>query len=243
MAGWLEDFYAFLDRPLRPWSRLVLVGLIVFLMLSYWFPLWRISMEAPQYPRGLYLDIFVYYIQGGDGGQHLQEINTLNHYIGMRPLDPADLSDLGWMPFALGILALLTLRVAAVGNVRSLIDLSVIVVYVLGFMAARFVYRLYRYGHDLDPEAPFTVEPFTPVIIGTKQVANFTTHSWPQVGTLFITIFAAGVSILALYHLVAGYVAHRRERKRRVSERAPARATAKVESVQPRSDLGEPVPQ
>lgn len=210
MTGPMESFYAFLDRPIRPWSRIVLLALIPLLILGYFFPLWRISMEAPQYPRGLYLDIYVYYIQGGDEGRHLQEINTLNHYIGMRPLDPTELSDLGWMPFALGILALLTLRVAAVGNTRSLVDLAVLVVYVLGFMGARFVYRLYLYGHELDPNAPFDVEPFMPVVVGTKQIANFTTHGWPRVGTLFITLYAVGVAFVTGWHLVSGYRARKR---------------------------------
>lgn len=210
MKSRLESFYTFLDRPIRPWMRIALLGLIPFIILSYFFPLWRISMEAPQYPRGLFLDVYVYFIEGGDGGRHLQEINTLNHYIGMRPLDPTEISDLGWMPFALGILVLLTLRVATVGNTRSLIDLSVLVIYVLGFMAARFVYRLYVYGHELDPDAPFTVEPFMPVILGTKQVANFTTHSWPRIGTLFIGIYAIGISVIAAWQLLAGYREHRR---------------------------------
>lgn len=225
----LDDFYAFLDRPIRPWSRLLLVALITFLILGYFFPLWRISMEAPQYPRGLWIDVYVYFIQGGDEGAHIQEINTLNHYIGMNPINESELSDLGWMPFALGILVLLTLRVAAVGNVRSLIDLSVSMVYVLGFMAARFVYRLYVYGHDLDPHAPFRVEPFMPVVIGTKQIANFTTHSFPQIGTLFIAIYAIGVAAVTIVHLAVGYREHRRLIRAAKAERAPAAPAARPE--------------
>lgn len=167
-------------------------------------------MEAPQYPRGLWMDVWVYKLTGGNEGQHIQEINTLNHYIGMHAIEPAGFADLDWMPFALGILVLLTLRVAAIGNVRSIVDLSVLVVYVLGFMGARFVYKLYVFGHELDPHAPFHVEPFTPVIIGTKQIANFTTHSWPQLGTLWLLLYATGVIGL----MIASFVAVRSREKK-----------------------------
>lgn len=202
----LSGFYQTIGRPLPGWSRVGLLVVCVLLFLTYQWPLWRISMEAPQYPRGLYMDVWVYKLTGGNNGQHIDEINTLNHYIGMHRIEPASFADLDWMPFALGILVLLTLRVAAIGNVRSIVDLSVLVVYVLGFMGARFVYKLYVFGHELDPHAPFHVEPFTPVIIGTKQIANFTTHSYPQLGTLWLLLYAAGVIGL----MVASFVAARR---------------------------------
>ena len=200
----LSKFYAFLDRPLRMWARFAVVLLIALLPLAFLWPLWKISMEAPQYPGGLYLDIYAYKLVGGNDGQHINEINTLNHYIGMRPILPEDFDDLDWMPFALGFLAILALRTAAIGNVRSLIDMAVVTFYVLAFLGARFIYRLYVYGHDLDPHAAFDVEPFMPVIIGTKQIANFTTHSHPQIGSLFITVFAAGIAFLTIWHLVTG---------------------------------------
>ncbi|MBZ0116773.1 MAG: hypothetical protein K8H88_07255 [Sandaracinaceae bacterium] len=204
MKNPIRKLYDFLDTPLLPWSRPILALLVVPLILSFWVPLWRISMEAPQYPRGLWLDIYSYTIEGGNEGQHLQEINTLNHYIGMRALRVEDFADLDWLPFALGVLVMLTLRVAAIGHVSSLVDLSVVVGYVLAFAGARFVYTLYVYGHDLDPEAPVEVEPFTPVILGTKQIANFTTHSMPSAGTYLIGVFFLGLVGVLVYHLIVG---------------------------------------
>ncbi len=227
MKNPIRKFYDFLDRPLAPAARVVLALSVVPLLASFWFPLWRVSMEAPQYPRGLWLDIYAYSIEGGNDGQHLSEINTLNHYIGMRALDPSDFADLDWLPFAFGILALLTLRVAAIGQVRSLVDLSVIVGYVLAFAGARFVYTLYVYGHDLDPQAPIDIEPFTPVIFGTKQIANFTTHSFPQTGTYLIAGFALCVLATLLWHLVTG----RREAARAERARsAPPKTIAEAAS-------------
>ncbi len=203
----LEKFYEFIERPLRMWTRPVLALLVVPLVLSFSFPLWRISLEAPQYPQGLYMEIYSYKLDGGNNGQHINEINGLNHYIGMHKIDRTELNDLDWMPFALGLLAILALRCAAIGTVRSLIDLVVITGYVSAFGMGRFVYKLYTYGHNLDPTAAIKVAPFTPAIFGTKQVANFTTHSFPAVGTILIGIFATGSAVLMVYHLVAGRLA------------------------------------
>lgn len=215
MRDALPKFYEFLDRPLYLWSRPLLAALVVPLLLGFWFPLWRIHMLAPQYPNGLTVDIYAYKLESGNEGRDLPEINTLNHYIGMRHLDRAEMGDLDWIPFALGALALATLRVAAVGNIRSLVDLCVLATYVFGFAFARFVFKLYTFGHTLSPDAPVKVPPFTPAIFGTKQIANFLTTSLPHAGAILGGVFAAGVLGLTALHLVRGRLdAVRAERAR-----------------------------
>lgn len=204
MGPRLDKFYKFLDRPLYGKARLLLLVLIVPLAMTFTQPLWRISMQAPQYPAGLYMEIYTHKIEGGNGGQHIKEINTLNHYIGMRKIDRAELSDLDWIPFGLGLLILLTLRCAAIGNVRTLIDLAVLAGYIGAFAMGRFVYKLYVFGHNLDPDAPIKLEPFTPAIIGTKKIANFSTQSYPQLGSLYIGLFFTGIFALLAWHLIAG---------------------------------------
>lgn len=203
----LARFYEFLDRPVAMPARLVLVVLVVPLILSFTAPLWRISLTAPQYPAGLTMDIYAHRLDGGHGGHDIKEINTLNHYIGMHAIDRAELSELDWMPFAIIALALLALRCAAIGNVRMLIDLAVITGFIASYSMGRFAYRLYVYGHTLDPTAPLSIAPFTPAILGRKQIANFATESLPQLGTLYLTLFIAGVAGVTLYHLVAGRLA------------------------------------
>lgn len=212
MQVMLDKFYSFLDRPLVPVTRLVLALLVIPLALSFTRPLWRISMEAPQYPDGLYLDIYSYTLSGGNDGQDLNEINTLNHYIGMHKLQRSEFADLDWIPFALGALIVLALRVAAIGNVRQLVDLCVMQGYVFAFAMVRFVYKLYSFGHDLSKEAPVHVQPFTPAILGSKQIANFTTHSFPHAGTYLAGAFSVGVMLITAYHLVRG---------RRLAKRSP----------------------
>lgn len=91
-------------------------------------------MVAPQYPKGLWLDIFSWKLVGGHEGRDLDEINILNHYIGMKRIDRYDeLVDLNWLPIAYGGLALLLLRAALLGSVRTLVDMTVLSTYVCTF--------------------------------------------------------------------------------------------------------------
>jgi hypothetical protein len=203
----LARFYDFLDRPLFGWGRVALAVLVIPLVFAFASPLWKISMKAPQYPKGLSMEIYAHKLEGGHEGRDIQEINTLNHYIGMHKIDRAELSELDWIPFALLALALLTLRCAAIGNVRSLIDLLVVSGFVACYSLGRFVYKLYVFGHNLDPKAPLKVEPFTPAIFGEKQIANFHTESYPQLGSYLIGVFLVGVLAITTWHLLAGRLA------------------------------------
>ncbi len=220
MKNALNRFYDFLDRPLYWWSRIALALAVIPLVLSFSEPLWKISMKAPQYPKGLYLDIYAHTVESGNDNHDIKEINTLNHYIGMKQIDRAELSDLDWIPFALVALILLTLRCAAIGNVRMLVDLGVTTLFIGGFSMFRFVYKLYSFGHNLDPTAPIKLEPFTPAIFGTKQIANFSTTSYPQMGTILIGVFVMIVLGIAAWHLIWGRVTAARADRARAVEAA-----------------------
>jgi copper chaperone NosL len=185
----LKREFKFLARPLNLTSRLLLLAGVVALMLSYWFPLWEIKLVAPQYQEGLTLDIHSWRIVAGNKGNDIHEINNLNHYIGMKPLHEADFHEMKWMPFLIGVFVIYTLRAAVFGMMRYVIDLLVLFSYFGAFSLASFVYRMWSYGHNLDPKAPMTIEPFTPVIFGTQQIANFTQSSLPQGGTYLLTLY------------------------------------------------------
>ena len=199
-----DDFWDFLDLPLRGGARLLLVALVIPLLLSFAFPLWRISMKAPQYPDGLSMDIYSYELVGGNDGHDVQEINTLNHYIGMHTITRDELRDLDWMPFGLVAMALLAMRAALLGNVRTMIDLSMIAAYISLVAFGRFVWMLWEFGHHLNPKAPVHVDPFMPVVFGSKQIANFTTYSMPQMGSLLMGCFTMGVWGITLFYLWRG---------------------------------------
>jgi copper chaperone NosL len=201
---YVDRFQEFLARPMALGSRLPMALLVIPLVAAIMLPLWQISMTAPQYLEGLYLDIYAYKLVGGNNGYHIKEINTLNHYIGMRPIDEAAAADLDWIPFALGAMVLMTLRVAAAGTVKDLVDLVVVTGYFSLFAFGRFVYRLWVFGHTLAHDAPVRIDGFMPVIFGHKTVANFETYSYPQAGAFCLGAFVLGTVAILGWHLVTG---------------------------------------
>jgi copper chaperone NosL len=189
MNNLLRRELLFLRRPLNVTSRIFMLAAAVVIVAATFLPLWRIHLVAPQYREGLSLQIYSYQLVGGNGGQDLVEINGLNHYIGMKPLTQADFVEMTWLPFAFGIFALLALRAAVLGRMISLVDLGVAFLYFGLFSLGNFYYRLYSYGHNLDPRAPMEIEPFTPVMIGTQKIANFVQTSLPQSGGWLMAVF------------------------------------------------------
>ena len=181
--------HTLLDRPVSLTGRSLLLVALLTLLGGAVLPLWRISLVAPQYAEGLTLDMYAYQIVAGNDGQDLAEINTLNHYIGMKPIAQADFLEMKVLPFAIGAFSLLTLRAVVVGRIISLVDLAVLFVYFGTFSLGSFVYRLYSYGHHLDPQAPMKIKPFMPVVIGSQPIANFVQTSIPLAGTACMTAF------------------------------------------------------
>jgi copper chaperone NosL len=112
----------------------------------------------------------------------------------MKPLQQADFVEMTWLPFVFGIFALLSLRAAVIGRMASLIDLGVLFLYFGAFSMGNFYYRLYSYGHHLDPRAPVTIEPFTPIMLGSQKIANFVQTSLPQSGAILLGLFPVMIS-------------------------------------------------
>jgi hypothetical protein len=191
------DHESFFDRALTPRSRLALLLAALILLPVYFFPLWNMTFRSNQYIDGLVLHIYAFELQGGKtpNRDDLREINSLNHYIGMRPLLESDFSELVWLPFAIGALVLLTLRALVIGKMANVIDVFVLFSYFGVFSLWSFYHRLYVYGHNLDPTAAIKVPPFTPPIFGVKQIANFSVTSYPDLASF--SLFAFAVLLLA----------------------------------------------
>jgi hypothetical protein len=190
MTPILERTSRFLHGPVGVWPRLLLGGAAVLLVAAHFLPLWNLTMFAPQYAHGLELNIHSSTLVGGHGGQDIKEINLLNHYIGMRDLAVEDFTEFKWMPFVLGGLALLCLRAVVLGTVKELLDVTMVFAYFGAFSLWSFAYKMYRYGHDLSPDAAVKVEPFTPPIFGHQQIANFEVYSYPKAGTYVLLAVA-----------------------------------------------------
>ena len=205
MRALIEKSRQFLEIPLGIAPRGLLLAAMLFLLPCYLFPLHDMTMFAPQYPDGLRLHIYSYKLDGGNDGQDVKEVNVLNHYIGMKDLDTAEFTEFKWIPFVVGALGLLFLRTAVLGKMAHLVDVLVLYVYFGVFSLWSFAYKMYWYGHHLEPTAAVKVDPFTPPLFGYKKLANFEVYSYPAIGS-----YALAAVVVVLF--VALYVAWRQGR-------------------------------
>lgn len=192
MSSFLEKETTFFERPLTIQSRVLILVAVLVLLPSFFFPLWNMSFYSNQYTDGLVLHIYSYQLEGGKTANRddLREINSLNHYIGMRPLLESDFSEFTWVPLVIGLLMILALRAMVIGKMSNLVDVFVLFTYFGLFSMWSFYHRLYMYGHNLDPTASIKVQPFTPPVFGSKQIANFMVNSFPGVASYLLFAFA-----------------------------------------------------
>ena len=181
--------------------RLLLACASVLLLVALALPLWHVQLFAPQYPEGLGMVITARTVRGA--AEHdLQSINALNHYIGMKTIEPDDIPDLRVIPWFIGGLAAVGFAIAAAGG-RKLIVGWLSAFTLLGVAGLVDFYKWeYSYGHDLDYEhAIIKVPGMTdqPPLIGSKQLLNFTASSWPSLGSAAIgAAFLLGVAALII---------------------------------------------
>jgi hypothetical protein len=191
MQNLLKKATSFFETPIDMRSRvMVLVGALMLLP-TFFLPLWNMTLYSNQFPDGLVLNIYSSKLEGGktQDRDDLKEINSLNHYIGMRALKEDDFTEFKWIPFVVGGVMLLALRVVVLGKMSKLVDLFVLFTYFGLFSLWTFYHKLYLYGHELDPIAAIKVPPFTPPMFGHKTMANFEVYNYPDVGSYFMAVF------------------------------------------------------
>jgi hypothetical protein len=175
----------------------------------FFFPLWQIVLEAAQFPGGLQLNIWINKFSGGDGSDNIiQNINILNHYIGMQFIEPDSIPELQYFPYVIYSMLGLGIIVALLNKAWSYFSWTSIMV-VLGALGVYDFYLwMYDYGHNLDPKAPIKVPGMTymPPLFGEKDLLNFYVKSYPQWGTIFLTLSIAVAAI-------AFFVKYRSNRK------------------------------
>lgn len=189
---------ALLKTSMKLTSRILIVTAALALSATYFMPLWTISLDAPQYPEGLGIEIWINQLQGQNPND-LNKINNLNHYIGMKRINPESIRELKIMPWVMRSLLLLGLAVGILGKRRLLLfwlGLFMLVA-VVGFVD----YYLwgYDYGHNLDTEHAIIKVPgmnYQPPLIGSKKLLNFEATSLPGSGGLIaIGSFWLGLAI------------------------------------------------
>jgi hypothetical protein len=190
MRQLIEKANSFFDTVLDVRSRVLVLIAALIVIPTFFLPLWRLTLYSNQFPEGLSLYIYSHKLEGAQSQYRddLKEINALNHYIGMRPLVEEDFTEFKWIPFVLGGVILLALRVIILGTMSKLVDLVVLYTYFGIFSLWSFHRKLFLYGHELDPTAAVKVEPFTPPLIGHQTMANFEVYSYPGTGSYFMAV-------------------------------------------------------
>jgi copper chaperone NosL len=160
-------------------SRLLCYLSVIALTVSLFVPLWRIELDAPQYPEGLVLQMYPHKL----GGQ-VDIINGLNHYIGMQTLHSENFIEFTILPYIIVFFALFVLS-AAIINKRKYLTWVFVAFVIFGIVAMADFWRWeYNYGHHLDPNAAIIVPgmAYQPPLIGFKQLLNFGAYSIPDIG-------------------------------------------------------------
>jgi copper chaperone NosL len=174
-----------------------LAGLL--LLTLFFLPLWRISLIAPQYPDGVHMHIHIDKIGGSEPGT-LQNVNILNHYIGMKTIDPDAIPELKILPYIIAFFAGLALLFALINN-KYLFALWVVLFTITCLLGLYDFYLWeYDYGHNLADNAPmkFDIESFQPPLIGKKDLLNFVAISYPHTGGI-AAIVALLLSLVATF--------------------------------------------
>jgi copper chaperone NosL len=172
------------DSTMKKFSRVIIIIAAIALSSSYYLPLWTIDLDAPQYPEGLGIEIWINKIQGQNPND-LNKINNLNHYIGMKKIKPESIKELKIMPWIMRTILLFGIIVGITGRRRLLMVWLILFVIVAAAGLVDFYLWGYDYGHNLDMEHAIIKVPgmsYQPPLIGSKNLLNFKATSLPGAG-------------------------------------------------------------
>lgn len=156
-------------------------------------------LQAPQYPEPIGIYIHINTIKGINEND-LENINLLNHYIGMKQIVPESIPELQYMSYIiLGFI--ITGFIVFFLNRPLWLGIWLAIVLMVSF-AGLYDFYLWEvdYGTNLNPNAPIKMNGMTyiPPLIGTKQLLNITASSFPAFGGIvfMVSIVFALVSFL-----------------------------------------------
>ena len=186
-----------IGKPEAAWliSAVLACGLLAA---ALFVPLWKMELVAPQYPACLVMYAYGDRFEGDPDSYYddVREINGLNHYIGMKPIEKVTEMDL----FIPGILATIvgTLAVSFVAWRRGWFRALIIAGF--WFMPVFFIadlqYWLYHYGHTMDEHAALNTGSFTPKVFGTTQVWNFHSETGFEMGFYLMVLAALTITFM-----------------------------------------------
>lgn len=199
-----DDEYR-LDRARFRRPTALFVAAMLALILSLFLPYWVLKLEAPQFPKGLTVSAYINRLEGEidpvTGSDDLQQLDELNHYVGMPPL--ADGAPLERSVAIIAIVVFAGLMLAAVYIHSRYVVLFVLPTLLFPFVfLADLQYWLWNYGHSLDPRAPLSsaVGEFTPHLFGPSKIAQFDTMALPGPGLLLAFLASILTAVGLWFH-------------------------------------------
>lgn len=193
---------------------------VVLLVGSIFLPYWKMTLQAPQYPKGLSVQAYVNKLTGD-----VREIDGLNHYIGMRPLGEAAQLERSLSIVAVSVLSLLIIAAIFIHTKYTVLLALPAILYPFIFLGDMYFW-LRNFGLNLDPAAPLSaaIKPFVPPLLGVGKLAQFVTITQVQSG-FYLALLASVSIIIGLYF-------HRRAYKPLVDSLAESEAQVEPEPDQ-----------
>jgi len=176
------------------WPAVFLSLARMAILVSLFLPYWHMQLEAPQYPKGLEVTAYINRLTGD-----ITEIDGLNHYIGMRPLEEA-----AQLERSLSVVMLLALMLLVEGAVHVHSKWAALLAMPAILFPPFFLLDLFlwmnHFGQNLDPTAPLSnaIKPFTPPVLGVGIVGQFKTVAMPGIG-LILASCGSVLTIVGLY--------------------------------------------
>ena len=190
-------------------SIIMMIGPL-FLLGLFVFPLWNIELGAPQYPEPLGMNIHIDGIRDMNEFD-LQNIDGLNHYIGMKKLPkPIEMWEFSTFPLVIGGMVALGVVIGLLGFMGKVSYKRFmgwfIVMSILGVLGMYdFNAWMTDYGTNLDPNAIMklanpdgTPMTYKPPLFGNAKMLNFDVTSLPATGA-WMMFTGIMLSLVAFY--------------------------------------------
>jgi hypothetical protein len=183
-------------RPLNEYliPNAVFTIAALLLIASTFLPYWKMTMTAPQYPKGLHVYVYVNHLEGD-----MREIDELNHYLGMATLDSGGQIERSFSLAAIVVIGLLLAASIFVHSKWAALLALPALLYPAIFVADLW-YILYQFGHSIDPKSALggAIKPFTPPIVGIGKVGQFGTIANFEIG-FWLALLSVVVVLIGLY--------------------------------------------
>lgn len=195
-------------------SKIIMLIAALLPLGLFFFPLWKITLEAPQYP--IPLGMYIHINDFTDANPHdIKNINLMNHYVGMKYI-PDAIPEFKIFPTGIVVTSGIGLLIAFFGNHKWFLGWFILMIAISTAGMYDFYLWEHDYGHNLDPKAilKFTNPDgsqmgFQPPMLGSKKILNFRTHSYPRLGALFL--------FLGIVTSYIAYLVGKKDSKKRAS--------------------------